>query len=122
MIIRWLQNVFKDRKELDSSAVSNLKEGKENSGELVDLAHQVLSKEAKERQALLYGLEHFGHHLVRQRRLRQKIKYRVKSALNLPLSSNEEEDIAEEITERFAEVAEVDPFVGRLFLDSEKTK
>lgn len=125
MIRKWIQTVLGPRKvqaHLDSGVVSQNGAHPAAKIQLLDIAHEVLSKEAMERQAALKGFEKYGSPLVERQKRKVTIGVRIKRLLRLPLYAGEESDLVEEVTERIVEAAEVDPYYRRMFDGGEKNK
>lgn len=116
MILKWLQSVFGPGKTLKPFEVGPL-----DSSKLIDVAHEVLAKEAKEKQLALKGFEKYGWPFVQRKKFEQKVRSKVKRFLSIPLTSTEEFEMVDEITEKITETAEADPRYRELFEDSEET-
>lgn len=89
---------------------------------LIDIAHEVLAKDALEKQIALNSLTKYGWPYVKKQRFKERLRTRVRRLLRFPLTDMEEVEIVEEITERITEVAEVDPYLNQLFGDGEKRR
>lgn len=113
-MIRWFQSWLRQRVvETGHTGAPKASEG--NKVILLDVAHEVLSKEAAQQKESLKGLERFGWPFLRRQKKKEMIKTKVKNALNLPLTQEDGEEMIEEITEKIAEVCEQDPRVRNLF-------
>ena len=102
--------------EMESPPLSNGRGSSFPNQALIDIAHEVLSREALEKKLALSSLEKYGWPLAQRQKFQQKVKAKVKRFLGFSLSK--EEDVAEEVTERITEVAEVDPYYKQLFDDA----
>lgn len=123
MILKWLQQFMGPRRsptEIESKRVSNSSGNTFPNQALIDIAHEVLAKEALEKKLALSGLEKYGWPLMQRQMFQQKVKTRVKRFLNFSLS--QEDDVVEEVTERITEAAEVDPHYKRLFEDADEKR
>jgi hypothetical protein len=116
MILKWIQSVIQGAKGQTDFAPPSA----QNKTPLTDVAHEVLSKEAQERQAALKGFEKYGAPLIQRQERKVKIRTKIKHLLHIPLTSDEESDLVEEITERIAEAAEADPYYQRMFGENSK--
>lgn len=117
LLIRWLQNILfgplpgvhpSMRDERTAATVSRA------DGKLLDVVREALREEAEE----LADLVAKGVPAIRRRRLRQRVRQRVRKAI-LPVFDSP--DVVEEVTERLASAAEIDPYYTRLFEDDTKS-
>ncbi len=120
-MIRWFQTWLRQKTALTGQTAPG-KTSEENKAVLIDLAHEVLSKEAAEKKESLKGLEKFGWPFFQRRKKRQMIKDKVRKTLDLPVTQEDGEEMVEEITEKIAEVCEADPEMARLFNDQNLNK
>lgn len=119
MMIKWFQTWMRAKAAESSSATPNpLLKTKE--GSLFDVAHEVLTKEAKEREASLTQFEKYGFPLFHRQRKKQKIKAKVKKFLTIPLAEAEADDLVEEVTEKITDAAEADRRIDQLFDEHSK--
>lgn len=117
MILKWLQTVIRGTRDQN-----HLNLQPPNQAPLIDVAHEVLSKEALERKLALQVFEKYGTPLLQKQERKIKIRTKIKSLLRIPLTPDEKSDLVDEITERFAEAAEADPFYRQMFGESEKNR
>lgn len=89
---------------------------------LLDIAHEVLAKDALEKKLALSALEKQGWPYLQRQRFTDMVRSKVRKFLRLSLDDAEENEIIEEITERITEVAEADQRINRLFGDAGKTR
>lgn len=118
MIKRLLQSVMgigKNTKHYNEMPVSPVAHSK-----LMDIAHEVLAKDALEKKLALSAFEKQGWPYLQRQRFTEVVRTKVRKLLRFSFKDGEENEMIEEITERIAEVAEVDPYVNRLFDDAEK--
>lgn len=101
-----------------TTAVPTNRAPQTNDFPLIDIAHEVLSKESVERGAELRGLQKFGWPLVKRRKNKEQVRAKVKKFLSIPLRSEDAEMLIDEITEKITEAAETDSRLSRLFGDS----
>ncbi len=87
---------------------------------LIDIAHEVLAKDALEKQIAFNSLTKQGWPYFKKQQFKERLRAKVRQLLRLPLKDWEEAEVVEEITERVTEVAEVDPYYSRLFGGDEK--
>lgn len=114
MIIKWFQTWLRGKTyPADASPKEKM---------LVDVAHEVLSKEALEKSQTLKGLEKFGWPFLKRRQKKEKIRSKVRRFLSLSISEEENFEVVDEITEKIAEACEADPEINRLFEDRETPK
>ena len=111
MVIRWFQSWLKTK------IVTVAKTPEQN---LMDIAHEVLARDALERNEELKGLEKLGSSVFNQRRKKERIRSKVKNVLGspvtgLPVTEEESFEMVDEITEKIGEVCEADPRMNRLF-------
>lgn len=119
MIIKWFQTWMKTKAAESSSATPTpLRKTPETN--LFDVAHEVLAKEAKEREASLTQFEKYGFPFFHRQRKKQKIKAKVKKFLTIPLAETEADDLVEEVTEKITDAAEADPRINQLFDEHSK--
>ena len=111
MILKWLQHVISGRRHPEAPVVSP----SFPNAKLLDIAHEVLSKEALDKQVALHALEKYGWPLAEKKKFQQRVKAKVKQFLGFAVTSNEEEDLVDEVTERITETAEADPYYKSLF-------
>lgn len=120
MIRRFLQSVMgigKNTKHYNEMPVSPLAHPK-----LMDIAHEVLAKDALEKKLALSALEKQGWPYLQRQRFTEIVRTKVRKLLRFSFKNGEENEMIEEITERIAEVAEADQRLNRLFGDAGKTK
>ncbi len=110
MVIRWFQSWLKTK-------VTPVAKTPEQN--LMDIAHEVLARDALERNEELKGLEKLGSSVFNQRRKKEKIRSKIKSVLSLPMTEEESFEMVDEITEKIGEVCEADSRMNRLFEKSQ---
>lgn len=117
MILKWIQKVVsgsRNHTHFDSDPLPP--------SSLIDVAHEVLAKEALEKQLALSGLEKYGWPFVQRQRFQQKVKTKVKHFLSFADSDENDSELVDEVTERITEAAEVDSYYKRLFDDAAEKK
>jgi len=120
MIKRILQTFFLPKKTVRENR--GVHETFLSHPKLLDIAHEVLAKDALEKKLALSALEKQGWPYLQRQRFTETVRAKVKKFLRWPLDGAEENEMIEEITERITEVAEADPRVNRLFGDAGKMK
>lgn len=117
-MLKWLQNVMVGRRgptQVDKTPF-------EMPSKLLDIAHEVLAKEASEKQQVLRGVERYGGSLIQRQQFRLRVQMKVRKFLSLTASEEDANDMMEEVTERITEAAEVDPYYKKMFDDSDEKK
>jgi len=114
MILRWVKSVVagQSSESIQQGAIEQEKRRKET--KLIDVAHEVLSREAAEHCADLDGLVKYGWPHVK----REKFKHSVRKKVWDLVGSNfgtDNDDFIDEITERIVDAAEVDPYYQKIF-------
>lgn len=117
-MIRWFQTWVRQKMATSTGVAPTNRAPQTNDFPLIDVAHEVLSKESVERGADLRGLQKFGWPLMKRRKNKDQVRAKVKKFLSIPLRSEDAETIIDEITEKITEAAETDPRLSRLFEDS----
>jgi len=88
---------------------------RENEGaKLIDVAQQVLSQKAAEKNEELKGIVKYGWPHVKKEKFKKRVRKKVWDAVSRSLGFSDD-DVIEEITERIADVAEVDPYYQKIF-------
>ena len=121
MIIKWFQTWLRQKQFLTGSATLT-KSQKAVEAHLIDIAHEVLAREALEKSEALKGLEKFGWSIFKKQKKKEQIRSKVKHSLQIPITDEASIELVDEITEKITEAAEADPRFGRLFDDSASEK
>lgn len=109
MILKWLQNRVRLNPPRQTEPVTL-------PSKLLDIAHEVLAREAAEKQQAFRQVEKYGWQQARLKAFHQRVKNRVRRLLGLSTASAaEEEELLDEVTEKITEAAEADPHYKRLF-------
>jgi hypothetical protein len=115
VILKWIQSVLVGNKpEMDQmsagKAFDEFKkiEKRGRKAKSVDLAHAALIEKAEDFDDLIAS----GSPAIKRRKLKRKIRSKVEKAMSDELSDPK---IIDEVTERIADVAEIDPHYQKLF-------
>jgi hypothetical protein len=81
---------------------------------MIDVAHEALASEAKRRSDELNGLIKMGWPLVKQEKLKGKVRKKVWDIVSEETGIQDQE-MVEEITERIVEVSEADEYYKKMF-------
>lgn len=111
VILKWLQSaVSSARPEMIQAAAGHGADEKKKTGgdNSVDLVNAALVDHAEDLEDLL----NFGSPRIDRKNLKRKVKRKVERVLADEFKDSE---LIEEITERIADAAEIDPFYKRLF-------
>lgn len=83
---------------------------KRSDSKLLDVAHEAMSKNQKELEALVKT----GWPVARQKEFKSEVKQKVWDVVSEGFDAVDD-DMVDEITERVVEVSEVDPFYKKIF-------
>lgn len=116
MIIRIIQSLIKGNEAeiTTQGAVEEAKRKKEV--KLVDVAHESLRSKAAEHRADLEGMVKHGWPCVKREKFKSSTRKKVWNQVSRSLGCSDS-DMVEEITEKIADVAEVDPYYQEIFKD-----
>ncbi|MBI2345393.1 MAG: hypothetical protein HYV03_00575 [Deltaproteobacteria bacterium] len=112
MLIRWLQQVLFGPLPNAGALGQGEQEGRaaRAEGKLLDVVREALKEEAEELTELVAN----GVPAIRRRRMRRRVHRRVSQVID---STWDAPEVVDEVTERLANVAEVDPYYARLFAE-----
>ena len=115
VILKWIQSVLVgNRSELEQAASGKAFEEfkrvdkKSSKSRSVDIAHAALVDQAEDFEDLITA----GSSVVRRKKLKRKIRRKVEKAMSDELSDPK---IIDEVTERIADAAEIDPYYQNMF-------
>lgn len=119
MILRWIKSVMQGQRSeaIEQGSVEEQKKMKE--GKLIDVAHEVLRKQAAEHHADLNGLVKYGWPHVKREKFKSVVRRKVRDTVSHTFGM-EGDEIIEEVTERIVDTAEVDPFYQKMFEEKSK--
>jgi hypothetical protein len=113
MMIRWLQNLLLGPVQRHGTARHAQKTAQQPAPHgLVDVVFEAIRDEAQD----LNQLVHMGMPVIKRRRRRAKIRKKVSQSID---STFDDPAMLEEITDKIAHAADVDPYYERLFDDDE---
>ena len=116
MIIRWLQSIVGTKRSQNGHYPEPI-----NTHSLIDVAHEVLYKEALEKKNALKDFEKYGWLFGQQESFRQRVREKVRRFLKFRrFQTDPVEELVEEVTERITEAAQADPYYKKLFDGPEK--
>jgi len=121
MILKWVKSVIGSQRTeaIQQGAVEEEKRRKEN--KLIDVAHEVLSKEAAERSAELDGLVKYGWPHVKREKFKRLVRRKVHDIVDKNFGT-EGDEIIDEVTEKIVDTAEVDPYYQKMFEEKAENK
>lgn len=112
MMLKWIQSIGQGG---NPKAVEQAEERKgRKDAKLLDVAHEALAERAARDHATLEALSRLGMPLIERKRLRERVRRKVWDAVKGE-GLFEDAELVEEITERLADVAEVDPYYQKMF-------
>lgn len=115
MLIKWVKSIVESpSNKAPEPASPTTKKG------AIDVAHEVLRREAAEYYADLDGLVKIGWPAVKRRKFKKSVRKKVWDIVRNSFGISED-DMIEEITERITDVAEVDPYYQKMFEKGLKT-
>lgn len=109
MILKWVQSVLLGPRPSETKVDSAHKKL-----EPADIVHEALRADADE----LSDLVNLGQPALSRKKLKENIKRKVKKSL---MPAWDDDDVAEEVTERILDAAEFDPHYKEMFDEEEKT-
>lgn len=114
MVIKWIKSVAGQvnaaASKLQDDEARTLRKGTK----LIDVAHEAVKKSSATDQEALDGLVKIGWPNVQREQFKGKIRKKVWELVS-DESGAASPEMVEEITERIADVAEVDPFYKKMF-------
>lgn len=115
MIIRIIQSLIngKSNEVVEQGAVEEAKK-RNREVKFIDVAQEVLNQRAAEKGADLDGMVKYGWPHVKKEKFKGSVRKKVWNAVSRSIDSSDDE-MVEEITERIADVAEVDPYYQKMF-------
>lgn len=116
MIIRIIQSLISgnETEATSQGAIEQAKKRKE--AKLVDVAQESLRKTAAGQKADLEGMVRYGWPRVKREKFKGSTRKKVWDIVGRSLGCSDS-DMVEEITEKIADVAEVDPYYQEVFQD-----
>ncbi len=113
MLPKWINKIFFGSPAVDDATSNAGKpEVTKRPDGLLDVFHEAVRGEAAE----LAELVESGLPGLKRKRKREKLRKKVRQAIN---PAFDDTTVIEEITDRIAEVADIDPYYARMFGDEE---
>lgn len=110
--LKWLQSILTNRPENAQAAAGQsaeeIKKKEEKKTASVDLANAALVDKAEDLEDLITA----GYSLIKRKRLKKQVREKVAQVIADEFNDPE---IIDEITERIADAAEIDPYYKNLF-------
>jgi hypothetical protein len=116
MIIRIIQSLIRGNETEATSQGAVEESKKQKEARLVDVAQESLRKTAAGQRADLEGMVRHGWPRVKREKFKGSTRKKVWDIVGRSLGSPDS-DMIEEITEKIADVAEVDPYYQEIFQD-----
>lgn len=115
MIVRIIQSLIngKSSEVVEQGAIEEAKK-RNREVKFIDVAQEVLNQRAAEKGAELDGMVKFGWPRVKREKFKGSVRKKVWDSVSSSIGSSDDE-MVEEITERIADVAEVDPYYQEMF-------
>lgn len=118
MVIKWLQSVTGAAQAEAAKRQDEEERRVRRDSKLVDVAHEAVKQSTATDQEALDGLVRMGWPNVQREKFKGKVRKKVWELVS-DENGTADTGMVEEITERIADVAEVDPFYKKMF-DREK--